>query len=680
MHISRVAGWLLIGVLGWVLPAEVAAEEAETDPRIDLLVREIEAGIERRGLEPAFERYLAWTANRLDASAGDRTWADKTGNCRLSWVDRMLREPLWALGEAERFTRHLHEAAQRPEDGLRTILATAAQRLDLPAREVGAASAWAEEPASAEAAIDLVAEALEASATAMEAALAPLSEAERAELERLIYPMSTGEGARGHRFADQAKGRRVCDLMEAMDRAALHRAGEAVAVLTAPGVLDALASYEPGEAAAGGVAVEGVTGEVHERITTEAGDIVIGGRGDNVYELERMTEVAAVIDLGGDDTYVEGTVGSHRPVLVLLDLGGDDVYRGTEPGIQAGAILGVSLLVNRAGENTYEAHDVAQGACLAGMGMLVDRGEATRYVGRRRVQGAAVGGVGLLVDEGGDDAYRAALLSQGTGGPLGFGMLVDLAGDDHFYAGGLMPNSYGDTPGYDAFSQGVGVGPRGVANGGIGVLLAGGGDNVYECDYFSHGGGYWFAAGFARDFSGNDQRVGATRTAFDGGEREERRFLRWGIGWQAHYGLGFVIDDEGDDFYAADHAGPAFSWDIGLAALMDFDGDDHYKGLRAAGVEAGLGIAYDYAGDDVYEGGSLARTREEVTYHPMPEAGGNFSFLIDYGGEDLFGDGIDNNSYERRGAAGGFLISRPAPPSPEQIGTDPDVSADGDAR
>ena len=44
----------------------------------------------------------------------------------------------------------------------------------------------------------------------------------------------------------------------------------------------------------------------------------------------------------------------------------------------------------------------------------------------------------------------------------------------------------------------------------IEVLLDGGGDDTYEFDYISHGGGYWFAAGFARDFGGNDQRLGAT--------------------------------------------------------------------------------------------------------------------------------------------------------------------------
>lgn len=675
---SRVIGLGLALALAFALAAPVAlASDAEpnaepdTEPRIDLLVREIEAGLERRGQTEVFEQYVAWTADRLDASAGDRTWDDKTGNCRLSWVDRMLREPLWAIGEAERFTRDLHVAARRDDLGLDEIMATAAHRLDLPQRDALDVSP---PPASPEAAIDAIREGLVNAHAALDQALEPLSDNERRELEEHLYPVSTGDIVVGHRFADREIGRRVCDLIEKLDREALHRAAEAVIPLAAPDLLDQLARYEPGQDAGQGADdIDGIDGKVHRRIPTPVGDIVIGARHDNTYDLEQMHDVAAVIDLGGDNTYLEGTVGPHRPALVLIDLDGDDTYRGEKPGIQGGAILGVSLLVNRAGDNTYEAQDVAQGACLVGAGILVDYAGGNTYLGDRRVQGSAIGGVGLLMDRAGDDRYRAALLGQGVGGPLGFGMLVDLTGDDEFYGGGKYDNAYGDSAGFEGWSQGVGVGPRGVANGGIGVLLAGAGDNLYECDYFSHGGGYWFAAGFARDFAGNDRRIGATRTMHDGSEREVRRFLRWGIGWQAHYGLGFVFDDEGDDFYRADAAGPAFSWDIGLAALIDFAGDDHYVNPRAEGAEAGFAVLYDYAGDDTYDGGRQGHARERVTYHPMPDAGGNFGFLIDYGGDDLFIDtDLGNNRYEQRGSAGGFFISRPAPPTADELGRDPD--------
>ena len=188
-----------------------------------------------------------------------------------------------------------------------------------------------------------------------------------------------------------------------------------------------------------------------------------------------MANVSAVIDLGGDDTYVEGTVSIQRPVLVILDLGGNDTYRGSKPGIQGGAILGVSMLLDAAGNDTYQAKDVAQGSALGGAGILIDREGSDAYVGLRRVQGHALGGLGILLDRAGNDRYHAAMWAQGFGNPLGFGVLDDLSGDDHYFCGGLYYDSYEETPGYEGWGQGIGAGLRQVANGGIGVILDGGG-------------------------------------------------------------------------------------------------------------------------------------------------------------------------------------------------------------
>lgn len=61
----------------------------------------------------------------------------------------------------------------------------------------------------------------------------------------------------------------------------------------------------------------GVSGRVLKRITTPAGTILVGGRDKNVYRLGEMPDLATVIDLGGDDEYIEGAVSSQRPVLVI---------------------------------------------------------------------------------------------------------------------------------------------------------------------------------------------------------------------------------------------------------------------------------------------------------------------------------------------------------------------------
>ena len=74
-------------------------------------------------------------AGRLNASAGRFTGSELTGNCRLSWYDRLLRRPLNGPAEAELFTRQLHKAALGNQEGLARLLAIAAEKMDLPKRE-----------------------------------------------------------------------------------------------------------------------------------------------------------------------------------------------------------------------------------------------------------------------------------------------------------------------------------------------------------------------------------------------------------------------------------------------------------------------------------------------------------------------------------------------------------------
>lgn len=652
---SLLVSLLLPAVL--VMPG--AARQGAAAPRealrhIAALEAEIESGLARRGLEKDFAAMRRFTGRLLDASAGSRTFADKTGNCRLVWVDWLLRHPVEAFGAGEEFTWDLHEAARDRAAGLSRIVATARDKLDAGPAVVPPPAPAFRNPYQALAA---VAEVAVAAAAALERAFEPLTGEERDQLRRHLYAQSTGAIRFGHRFADQEKGRRVCDLLEMIDRAALLDAAAALAVLVDPALARAL-SRLPDFTVPG---IDGVEGDLLAQVFTPAGRVIVGGRGDNRYDLEQLADVCAVIDLGGDDTYLEGAVHPDRPVLIIIDLSGNDTFRGEKPGIQGGAVLGASLLWSLGGDDCFTAADIAQGSALGGVGLLVNDGGNNRYTGDRRVQGQATGGIGLLLDRDGDDAYRAALLGQGVGGPLGFGLLADLAGDDHYFAGGKYPGGYPDTPGYGAWSQGVGVGPRGVANGGIGVLLDGGGDDVYEYDYFSHGGGYWFAAGFARDFAGDDQRLGATRRMHDGGERTERRYVRWGVGFGCHYAVGLVYDDAGDDVYHADHAGLAFAWDIGVAGLIDMAGNDRYVGRGVAqAANIGLGVLYDAAGDDVYRTRRPGHARPESPYHPREEAGGNFAFLVSHGGENDFGPELAGESEAERGWAGGFFISRPA--------------------
>jgi hypothetical protein len=622
---------------------------------VSMMVEEVRAGLKTRGIEDQFRQFCRYGAAKLDSTAGDLRTSEVTGNCRLSWYEHLMRNPLAAPIEAEQFTRELHTALLGNHEGFDQALRIARQKMDAGTRKPRPFA----KVTSPEQALEVVKQAIAEAQSSYAAALAPLTRREIGELTRNLYPVLCSQNREGHTLVDRYTGRRMCDLLEKMDRSALFSAADALAPLVDPELHKQLAAL-PEE---GDVKVEGATGRISQKIATPAGNIVIGGKGKNTYQLDKMEDTSVVIDLGGDDVYVEGTASFSRPVLIIIDLAGNDRYQGTRPGIQGGAVLGVSMLVDCAGNDTYVAQDVAQGSCIGGVGILVDMDGNDRYVGLRRVQGQALGGLGILLDRAGKDDYRAVMWAQGFGGPLGFGVLDDLEGKDHYFAGGLYRDSYPETPGYEGWSQGVGAGLRQVADGGIGVILDGAGDDVYEYDYISHGGGYWLGLGMARDFAGNDRRYGGTQTAYNGGPRGEPMFQRFSNGFGCHYALGFCFDDGGDDTYGGTIMGLGFGWDVSVGVLCDFGGNDRYDatggGTQGNGAQASLGILFDYGGDDVYLGDWQGYASPSITYHTMPQCGGNFSFLIDYGGKDTYGCGAENNTYTMRGTAAGFLIDRP---------------------
>ena len=178
-----------------------------------------------------------------------------------------------------------------------------------------------------------------------------------------------------------------------------------------------------------------------------------------------------------------------------------------------------------------------------------------------------------------------------------------------------------------------------------------------------HGGGYWLGLGFARDFGGNDQRLGATRERFNGARRTEGRFQRFGCGFGCHFALGFLFDDHGDDTYNGTIMGQGFAWDVATGVLCDLEGNDSYSArgttTKGAAGQAGMGILYDFSGNDRCKGRGQGYASSNISYHDMPACGGNFSFLIDYGGTDEYDCRARNNSYLSRGCSTGFLIDRP---------------------
>jgi hypothetical protein len=622
---------------------------------IEVLRAEILNAFRDRGTLANFNKFENYAAFKLKSSSAPYTGTELTGNCRLPWYDHLLRHPLGAVSEAEAFTRTLHTLVVRDRGGLAGILPLVSEKMDLGRRTARSYP----EAHSPQEALQIVKHALADARAAHAAMLAPLSKAEIRTVLTYTYTTMVGNCVVGHTLNDRSTGRRIVDILEKLDRNAQLNAAEALAVLSDPKLLEQLKDY-PDTAS---VTVPGVTGHVIAKIDTAGGSIVIGGKEANTYQLDDMGDVALVIDLGGDNSYVDGTTSLGRPVLVTLNLGGGNKFTGERPGIQAANILGVSMICNLAGNNVYQAKDLAQASTIGGVGLIVEHGGKNIYRGVRRVQAQAVGGIGVIVSHGGENDYHAAMWAQGFGGPLGFAMLDDIDGNDHYYCGGLYPNSYKpETPGYEGCGQGVGAGIRQVADGGIGVLLNGGGHNVYEFDYLSHGGGYWCGLGFARDFGGYSQRLIA-RKNFNGGPRTEALFQRFGCGWGCHYALGFCFDDRGHSVFQGSIMGSGMGWDCSVGALCVFAGGNRFEATESltqgCGAQGSLGILYHYGDESIFKGYTQGYASTTLTYHKPQECGGNFSFLVNYGAGNKFGCGAAEYGLVQRGTSGGFLISRP---------------------
>ncbi len=194
------------------------------------------------------------------------------------------------------------------------------------------------------------------------------------------------------------------------------------------------------------------------------------------------------------------------------------------------------------------------------------------------------------------------------------------------------------------------------------MLLNGGGHNVYEFDYLSHGGGYWCGLGFARDFGGYSKRLIA-RKNFYGGERTESLFQRFGCGWGCHYAQGFCFDDKGHSTFEGSIMGSGMGWDCSVGALCVFGGDNHFEAanslVQGCGAQGSLGILYQYGDGSEFKGYGQGYASSNLTYHNANDCGGNFSFLVSYGTGNTFGCGAEEHSIIQRGTSGGFLISRP---------------------
>jgi hypothetical protein len=261
----------------------------------------------------------------------------------------------------------------------------------------------------------------------------------------------------------------------------------------------------------------------------------------------------------------------HGLGVVIVGAGDNNRYSGP-----------AALIIDLGGDNVYALPPVES------VQVIIDLDGNDQYLGLADGQlGGAVFGASLLVDHGGDDVYIGGRVSQGAAA-LGVGMLVDHGGNDRFIAQEL--------------AQGAGLG-------GLGVLISADGDNEYTATKFAQGYGGALGAGLLHDRSGNDRyRAGFKHPSSYGEPGHFQSFSQGvGMGFRGSLagGLGWLIDEAGDDDYQGGHFSQGTGYYLGWGLLLDQQGDDLYRGGRysqGSAAHLGAGILIDLAGDDDYAG------------------------------------------------------------------------------
>jgi len=323
------------------------------------------------------------------------------------------------------------------------------------------------------------------------------------------------------------------------------------------------------------------TGPILYEAQTSLGKVLVGGIGPNAY----TEDAALILDLGGDDLYLNNAGGTRPgiPVSLVIDWGGNDQYLGRENFSQGAGLLGGGFLIDLGGDDIFTSHEGSQGAGFWGLGVLYHGDGNSVFSGRKFCQGAGQMGLGLLLNRNGDDKYLCSFAGQGLGLFGGAGLLVDGAGNDLYQLGGLEPDFRDPAKATQSFGQGFGLGARAEKDmsgvpGGTGLLIDKEGNDVYIADYFAQGASYYYGLGILDDRAGDDRYISG----------------RYSQGAGIHSSIGVLIDRKGNDFYYSSvGVAQGMGHDFGVGFLEDEEGEDCYRGgslVQGAATEGSIGV------------------------------------------------------------------------------------------
>jgi len=355
----------------------------------------------------------------------------------------------------------------------------------------------------------------------------------------------------------------------------------------------------------------------------EAGRVAFGGTGNDFYSGKYFF----IFDPAGDDIY-DLTPMEPGENQAIYDLSGDDIYLASEGyGLGCG-FFGFGILQDRGGDDIYRAGNFSLGSGFFGVGILIDLEGNDVYISDTFTQGAGAFGYGYLYDHSGNDQYTSALYSQAFGFAAGVGLLADRVGNDTYFAGGKYKDVLRYEDHYLSLSQGFSYGIRPDFSGGVGWLLDGDGNDVYNCDIFGQGCSYWWAFGGLSDGGGND-----TYNCF-----------QYGQGSATHMAAGILYDKGGSDVYYGKGLMQGCGHDRATGWLLDLGGNDSYicwDLSQGAGSANGTGMLTDGGGEDRYYVKNPANTQ---AYGNPRRDFGSIGVFLDLGGTDRYdGNGRDND-------------------------------------
>ncbi len=563
----------------------------------------------------ALQQALSYVALDTTALDFEKRWPEPD-SFRLPLVDSLLGHPLKAPRVLARSRAFVEEHA----DDVSALLAFMARPIPTFGAPKAPTTPGPPEVKSLHQALETLALAVQEARQRVAEALAPLSPGERDTLLYVAYHLWADED---DSLSDTLKGQLLRELGVAVDTSWQVKE---------PAVLRIARKIRYGRLLEAALEVTRAVARVEPFLASLSLDtafvdtlaglpVQVAGRGDDLHRA-----VAPVfVDLGGNDRYQAPRVaaglsaGAWPAVAVVLDLSGNDVYEPRRPAGLASGLLGIGVLYDLQGDDTYRSAFLSQGSGLFGIGVLVDRAGDDLYRAGFHSQAAATFGLGLLVDRAGDDAYLLDDWGQGFGSVWGYGLLLDTGGDDRYTAGGrfrhrpLLPHNY------RSFAQGFGMGWRGHASGGIGFLADREGNDVYAAEVYAQGCSYWFSVGMLADGAGDDAY----------------RAQEYAQGAGIHLSVGVLVDWAGNDLYYS-RLGPSIGegHDYSVGVLIDQAGNDTYSvsGGIGVGLYNSVGLFVDRAGNDVYT------ITEEIGLGDQKASRGQqgLGIFLDLGGTDTY--------------------------------------------